>query len=188
LTIPILIKFILGTSISVFGQIGNNSIAGKPSGSFVLDSQSPSNFAAQPQSSSVFNQPLYTSNSIPAGTHTLIINALGDAPLLIDYILIHPNPSTPSTSANAGTSHSQTALSQSTLIGIVIAAAVVVIAGCIVGCILVRRSKKTKKTPPQLLLGKAGLVSLPTVNEPKTQTPSRPPRMSLIFHRLILVS
>ena len=188
MNIPILSNLILGTSVSVFGQIPNNSVAGKPNGTFVLDSQPPSNFAAQPQSSSVFNQPLYTSNSIAAGTHTLIINALGDAPLLIDYILIHPNPSTPSTSANAGTSHSQTALAQSTMIGIIIAASVVLIAGVIAGYILFRRSKKTKNTPPQLIVGKSGLVSLPTINEPKTQTPSRPPRMSLIFHRLILVN
>ncbi|KAJ6526560.1 hypothetical protein DFH09DRAFT_168421 [Mycena vulgaris] len=92
-----------GTSISVHGRIGNDSEGAATQASFSLDS-TPDMFSAPYQSSISYNQPLFQSNVLAEGKHTLVGTAQSGT-VWVDYFLVQPAPSTDNTSL-ASTDHS----------------------------------------------------------------------------------
>ncbi|KAJ7468616.1 hypothetical protein FB451DRAFT_1400977 [Mycena latifolia] len=92
-----------GTSISVHGRIGNDSQGAATRASFSVDS-TPVVFSTPYQSSISYNQPLFQSNTLTQGKHTLVGTSQSGT-LWVDYFLVQPNPSTDNTTL-ASTHHS----------------------------------------------------------------------------------
>ncbi|KAJ7279032.1 hypothetical protein C8J57DRAFT_152675 [Mycena rebaudengoi] len=84
-----------GTSISVRGRIGNDSVGASTQASFSIDGSTPVVFSAPYQNSVSYNQQLFKSDSLNKSTHTLVATAMSSLmPLYVDYLLVQPGPST----------------------------------------------------------------------------------------------
>ncbi|KAJ7145838.1 hypothetical protein C8R44DRAFT_723730 [Mycena epipterygia] len=85
-----------GTSVSVHGRIGNDSAGIATQASFSLDGSSPVVFSTAYQNTISYNQPLFQSDSLEKGKHTLVATAQSGT-VWVDYLLLQPGPSTDST-------------------------------------------------------------------------------------------
>ncbi|KAJ6512723.1 hypothetical protein C8R45DRAFT_961159 [Mycena sanguinolenta] len=90
-----------GRSISMYGDINNGSNA-----SMVIDGGTPVFFAPPTQTTSVTaNSLLFKSDTLPDGTHSLVVAAENGKPVSVDYFLVTPN-SNVSSSSSPGSSTS----------------------------------------------------------------------------------
>ncbi|KAH9939941.1 hypothetical protein B0H21DRAFT_755561 [Amylocystis lapponica] len=72
-----------GTQVTVFGTVGSTG----SSSSYTLDDSPPVQFTISQPSSAIYNEPFYSSPLLPAGEHTLTINATADGDYLwLDYL------------------------------------------------------------------------------------------------------
>ncbi|KAJ7777508.1 hypothetical protein DFH07DRAFT_951152 [Mycena maculata] len=93
-----------GTSVSVYGRIGNDSVGVATQASFSIDGASPLVFSTPYQSSVSYNQPLFQSDSFEPGQHTLVATSQSGT-VWVDYLLLQPDPSTVNTTLTS-THHS----------------------------------------------------------------------------------
>ncbi|KAJ7482280.1 hypothetical protein B0H11DRAFT_1217445 [Mycena galericulata] len=85
-----------GTSVSVYGRIGNDSAGVATQASFSIDGSPPTVFSAPYQNTISYNEPLYQSDTLQQGQHTLVTTSQSGT-VWVDYLLLKPNPSTDTT-------------------------------------------------------------------------------------------
>jgi len=93
-----------GTSVSVHGLIGNDSVNVATQASFSIDGAAPLVFSTPYQNSISYNQPLFQSNTLEKGQHTLVGTAQSGT-LWVDYLLLQPDPPTDNTTLTSSTHH-----------------------------------------------------------------------------------
>ncbi|KAJ6483334.1 hypothetical protein C8R45DRAFT_802120, partial [Mycena sanguinolenta] len=83
-----------GTSISVYGDIDNETIGNAPNASIVIDGWEPVFFVPGLQSAAPrCNNLMFNSGILAEGDHTLVVTAESDQTVWVDYFLVTQEPS-----------------------------------------------------------------------------------------------
>ncbi|KAJ7619542.1 hypothetical protein FB45DRAFT_161065 [Roridomyces roridus] len=138
-----------GISVSVHGRIGNDSVGTPTEASFAIDGGSPGVFSKPYQNSISYNQPLFQSDLLDSGQHTLVVTAKS-ATAWIDYILVQGDTSPVST----GSTHHSSKLPSGAIAGIGVGALMLAL-GVALSVIFRHRlfqarfSRRPRRAPPR---------------------------------------
>ncbi|KAJ7938142.1 hypothetical protein B0H13DRAFT_1133946 [Mycena leptocephala] len=155
-----------GTSVSVYGRVGNDSTNSASQMSFTLDGTSPVVYSAPYQSAVSYNMPLFQSEALEQGKHSLVA-ASQSGMVWVDYLLVQPDPSTNITLA--ATEHSSVNVIEFAGIGVGVLVLAVAIALLV---IFRRRLFKGRRPTPSRPLTRPPNFHVFSPEKPRHQTHS----------------